>query len=391
MENLVQSLKYGCNPHQTPASISIAAEQWPVQVRNGGIGYINMLDALNAWQLVRELKETLDLPAAASFKHVSPAGAAVGVPLSPALRQACFVDDLELSPLASAYARARGADRMSSYGDWIALSDPVDISTARLIRREFSLGIIAPAFAPEALSILRRKSNGSYPIVEIDPQYEPAASEVRDVFGFRFAQRRNDQRMDFDLLRNIVTRGRELPDSARRDMIVALVALKYTQSNSVCLAVDGQVIGMGAGQQSRIHCTRLAAAKADTWHLRQHPAVLGLRFKQGLRRPARDNAIDQYLCEDLTPEEETVWREAFAEVPSRLSFQERREWIEKLDGVVLGSDAYFPFRDSIDRGRRSGVRFVVQPGGSLKDEEVVRACDEYGMAMVFTGVRLFHH
>ena len=391
MKNHVLPLKYGCNPHQAPASISVAKEILPIEVLNGGIGYINMLDALNAWQLVRELRDMLDLPAAASFKHVSPAGAAVGVPLSPMLQKAYFVEDLELSDLAAAYARARGADRMSSYGDWIALSDTVDVATARLIRREFSLGIIAPGYEPEALSILRKKSKGTYPIVEIDPQYEPEKSEAREVFGFRFEQRRNDLRMSFDLLQNVVTRNRGLPNSARRDMIVSLVALKYTQSNSVCLAVDGQVIGMGAGQQSRIHCTRLASAKADTWYLRQHPAVPGLRFKRGLRRPARDNAIDQYLCDDLTFEEELVWREAFEEVPSRLSPQEKIDWIEGLSGVVLGSDGYFPFRDSIDRGKRSGVEFVVQPGGSFKDEEVIQACDDYGMVMVFSGVRSFHH
>jgi phosphoribosylaminoimidazolecarboxamide formyltransferase / IMP cyclohydrolase len=391
MGNHIFSLKYGCNPQQTPARISIVSPTVPIQVHNGDIGYINMLDALHAWQLVRELKKVLDLPAAASFKHVSPAGAAVGIPLSPALQKAYFVDDLKLTSLAAAYARARGADRMSSYGDWIALSDTVDVATARLIRREFSLGIIAPGYDPEALAILRGKSKGSYPIVEIDPQYEPEASEIREVFGFRFEQRRNDLSMSFDLLRDIVTAHTKLPDAARRDMIVALVALKYTQSNSVCLVADGQVIGMGAGQQSRIHCTRLAASKADTWYLRQHPAVLGLHFKPGLRRPARDNAIDQYLCEELTSEEEEIWRTAFAEIPRRLSVAEKREWLEGFRGVVLGSDAYFPFRDSIDRGRRSGVEYVVQPGGSVKDEEVIRACDEYGMTMVFSGVRLFHH
>ncbi|MBT4497141.1 MAG: phosphoribosylaminoimidazolecarboxamide formyltransferase [Gemmatimonadetes bacterium] len=391
MGNHVLPLKYGCNPHQVPARISVASSTMPIEVLNGGIGYINMLDALNAWQLVRELKEALGLPAAASFKHVSPAGVAVGIPLSSALQKAYFVGDLELTELAAAYARARGADRMSSYGDWIALSDTVDVATARLIRREFSLGIIAPGYEPEAFSILREKSKGSYPIVEIDPQYEPEALECREVFGFQFEQGRNDLRMSLDLLENVVTARTELPDSVRRDMIVALVALKYTQSNSVCLAVDGQVVGMGAGQQSRIHCTRLAAAKGDTWYLRQHPAVLGLRFKPRLRRPARDNAIDQYLCEDLTTEEEKLWRTAFADVPRRLSAEEKRDWMEGLEGVVLGSDAYFPFRDSIDRGKRSGVEYVVQPGGSLKDREVVRACDEYGMAMVFSGVRLFHH
>lgn len=391
MKNHVLPLKYGCNPHQMPANISVVSRAMPVEVLNGNIGYINMLDALNAWQLVRELKEALGLPAAASFKHVSPAGAAVGIPLSPALRRAYFADDLELTGLATAYARARGADRMSSYGDWIALSDTVDVATARLIRREFSLGIIAPDYEPDALSILREKSKGSYPIVEIDPQYEPEALERREVFGFQFEQGRNDLRMGLDLLVNVVTARTELPDSARRDMIVALVALKYTQSNSVCLAVDGQVIGMGAGQQSRIHCTRLAAGKGDTWYLRQHPSVLELHFESGLRRPARDNAIDQYLCENLTTEEEKGWRTAFAEIPRRLSAEEKRDWLEGLEGVVLGSDAYFPFRDSIDRGKRSGVGYIVQPGGSLKDEEVIRACDEYGMTMVFSGTRLFHH
>jgi phosphoribosylaminoimidazolecarboxamide formyltransferase / IMP cyclohydrolase len=391
MSNQEITLRYGFNPHQKPARAYAETGPLPFKVLNGAPGYINLLDALNSWQLVRELKQALGLPAAASFKHVSPAGAAVGIPLNDTLCQIYFVEEGELSPLAAAYARARGADRMSSFGDWAALSDEVDISTANLIRREVSDGIIAPAYAPDALDILRQKRGGRYTVIEIDPDYEPKETETRQVFGVTLEQRRNDARVSFDMLQNVVTRNQEVPDAAKRDLVVALVALKYTQSNSICLALDGQVIGAGAGQQSRIHCTRLAASKADVWYLRQHPAVLGLEFREGLSRPERDNAIDQYLRDDLTGVAEKIWQEAFAEIPRRLSPQEKREWLDGMDGVSLASDAFFPFRDSIERASQSGVEYVVQPGGALRDDAVIEACDDYGMAMAFSGVRLFHH
>jgi AICAR transformylase/IMP cyclohydrolase PurH len=385
------TLRYGCNPHQTPARVFMEAGELPIRVRNGAPGYINLLDALNSWQLVRELKEVLGLPAAASFKHVSPAGAAVAVPLSRTLRRAYFVDDLDLSPLATAYARARGADRVCSYGDWVALSDPVDVPTARLLNREVSDGLIAPGFEPAALDILSRKQGGKYTVVEVDPGYAPPEFERREVFGIAFEQRRNNRVPGFLTLEKIVTRNRELPETAARDLIVAQIAAKYTQSNSVTLARDGQVIGVGAGQQSRIHCTRLAAGKADLWYLRQHPAVLGLHFREGIRRPDRDNAIDGFLQEELTPAEEAIWRTSFAEIPQRLSAAEKRAWLEGLDGVALASDAFIPFRDNIDRARRSGVRYLVQPGGALREEDIIAACEEYGMVMAFSGLRLFHH
>jgi len=391
MRNNEMHLRYGCNPHQTPARIYAKAGTLPIEVLNGAPGYINLLDALNSWQLVRELRQALDLPAAASFKHVSPAGAAVGIPLSDTLKKAYFVDDLELSDLAAAYARARGADRMSSFGDWVALSDQVDVPTAQLLRREVSHGIIAPGYEQKALSILSKKLNGKYIVIEIDPDYEPEELETREVFGITFEQKRNSLLASFDILQNIVTRNQELTDSAKRDLLVALVALKYTQSNSVCFAYDGQIIGMGAGQQSRIHCTRLAASKADTWMLRQHPDVLDLQFREGIRRPERDNAIDQYLGDDLIPAEKKVWEKAFEEVPRILTSQEKRAWLDSLKGVALGSDGYIPFRDTIDRAQQSGVKYIVQPGGSLRDGEVIKACDETGMVMVFSGVRLFHH
>jgi phosphoribosylaminoimidazolecarboxamide formyltransferase/IMP cyclohydrolase len=384
-------LRYGCNPHQTPARIFAKADTLPIKVLNGSPGYINLLDALNSWQLVRELRQTLNIPAAASFKHVSPAGAAVGIPLSDVLKKAYFIHDLELSALSIAYARARGADRVSSFGDWVALSDKVDVSTALLLHREVSDGVIAPEYETEALSILREKRQGKYSIIQIDPEYEPGDLETREVFGIMFEQKRNAILASGDLLQNIVTREQYLSDSTRRDLQVAFIALKYTQSNSVCLALDGQVIGVGAGQQSRIHCTRLAASKAETWYLRQHPAVLGLPFKQGIQRPERDNAIDQYLRDDLTPAEEKVWKETFEEVPQRLTLEEKWEWLKALKGVILGSDGYIPFRDNIDRAQRSGVKYIVQPGGSLRDKEIIEACDEYGMLMVFSAVRLFHH
>lgn len=384
------TLRYGCNPHQTPATLS-HTDDLPITVLNGTPGYINLLDALNGWQLVRELRQVLDLPAAASFKHVSPAGAAVGVPLDDRLRRAYFVGDQVLSPLAAAYARARGADRISSFGDWIALSDPVDVATAQLIRREVSDGVIAPGFEAEALAILRRKRGGGYRVLQIDPAYEPAQEEQRQVFGLTFAQRRNDYVPGPEALENIVTLYRALSPAARRDIIVALIALKYTQSNSVCFALDGQLIGVGAGQQSRIHCTRLAGAKADLWFLRQHPRVLALPFRDDLSRPERDNAIDQYLSSSLSPIEEASWRQNFTTLPSRLTAEERALWLSRLQGVTMGSDAFFPFRDNIDRAAQSGVRYVVQPGGSVRDEDVIAACDAYGMAMICTGVRLFHH
>ncbi len=384
-------LRYGFNPHQKPARAYVKAGALPFKVLNGAPGYINLLDALNSWQLVRELKQASGLPAAASFKHVSPAGAAVGVPLNGTLSKIYFVEGLELSPLAAAYARARGADRMSSFGDWVALSDEVDVPTANLIRREVSDGVIAPAYAPDALDILRQKRGGRYTVIKIAPDYEPEELETRQVFGVMLEQRRNDARVGFDMLQNVVTRNKEMPDVAKRDMLVALVALKYTQSNSICLALDGQIIGAGAGQQSRIHCTRLAASKADDWYLRQHPAVLGLKFREGLSRPERDNAIDQYLRDDLTGVAEKIWQEAFEEIPHRLSPQEKREWLDSLNGVSLASDAFFPFRDSIERAKQSGVQYVVQSGGALRDDAVIEACDEYGMAMAFSGVRLFHH
>jgi len=384
-------LRYGCNPHQTPARIYTEAGSLPVKVLNGSPGYINLLDALNGWQLVHELRQSLSLPAAASFKHVSPAGAAVGVPLSATLQKAYFVDGLELSGLATAYARARGSDRVSSFGDWVALSDVVDISTAQLINREVSDGIIAPGYEPQALALLSKKRGGKYAVIEIDPTYEPAEQETREVFGITFEQKRNNLLLGAEQLKKIVTPQAELPDSARRDLLVSLITLKYTQSNSICLAVDGQTIGVGAGQQSRIHCTRLASSKADTWYLRQHPAVLGLKFRPGIHRPERDNAIDQYLRDDITPEEEKVWKEVFEAVPTRLTSAEKQTWLSGLKGAALGSDGFIPFRDNIDRAARSGVKYVAQPGGSLRDDEIIRACDEYGITMVFSGVRLFHH
>ncbi len=384
-------LRYGCNPHQVPARVYVESGTLPIKVLNGTPGYINLLDAVNSWQLVRELRQTLSLPAAASFKHVSPAGAAVGIPLSDTLRKAYFVGDVELSPLATAYARARGADRISSFGDWAALSDTVDVPTAQLLSREVSDGVVAPAYEPEALEILRGKRGGNYPVIQIDPDHQPPEREAREVFGITFEQKRNSVLAGPDLLRNIVTQERALPDSAVRDLVVANVAIKYTQSNSVCFAYDGQAIGVGAGQQSRIHCTRLAGDKSDLWYLRQHPAVLGLQFRKGARRPERDNAIDGFLRDDLTPAEEKAWEEAFDQVPRRLTPQEKREWLDGLKDVAFASDAFFPFRDSIDRAARSGVRYVVQPGGSLRDPEVIKACDGYGMVMAFSEVRLFHH
>ena len=389
-------LKYGCNPNQKPARIFMRdGGDLPVTVLNGKPGYINFLDALNAWQLVKELREASGLPAATSFKHVSPTSAAVGLPLSRALKQACFVDDipeLDESPLACAYARARGTDRLCSFGDWAALSDVCDETTARLIAREVSDGVIAPGYTGKALEILKAKRKGNYNIVSIDPGYVPAPQETKDVYGVTFQQGRNEYKVVPSLLDNIVTANQELPESARRDLIVALITLKYTQSNSVCYAVDGQAIGVGAGQQSRIHCTRLAGTKADTWHLRQHPKVLSLPFLPQLGRPERDNVIDSYI----NGNEEDVcapgnWQKYFVSQPSRLTAQEARAWLDNRKGVALGSDAFFPFPDNIERARRSGVRYIAEPGGSIRDDLVIAKCNDYDMVMAFTGMRLFHH
>ena len=386
------ALRYGTNPNQVPARVYMQdGSELPITVLGGSPGYINLLDALNAWQLVRELKQTVGLPAATSFKHVSPSGAAVAVPLSEILEKIYFVDDMELSPLATAYARARGVDRMSSFGDFIALSDRVDVPTAKLIAREVSDGVIAPAYEVEALEILRKKKQGKYAVIQIDPDYGPQSIETRQVFGVSMEQRRNDRPVTPADFANIVTKCRDLPESAVRDMFIAWITLKFTQSNSVCYVVDGQTIGVGAGQQSRVHCARLAGSKADLWRLRQHPAVLALPFKEGIKRPDRDNAIDQFLQSDVTDAEKKNWNSVFTRIPDQLTIEERRAWLDGLTDVVLGSDAFFPFRDSIDRAAKSGVKYVLQPGGSNRDEDVIAACDEYGMTMVFSGLRLFHH
>ena len=386
------SLRYGTNPQQSPARVFMKdGSDLPITVLGGSPGYINLLDAMNAWQLVRELKQATSLPAAASFKHVSPSGAAVAIPLTDILRKIYFVNDLELSPLAEAYARARGVDRMSSFGDFIALSDTVDMPTAKVISREVSDGVIAPDYEPAALDILRTKKGGKYAIVQIDPAYEPDPVEIRDVFGITFEQCRHDRMVTETDFGNIATTNKELPIEAIRDMTVAWITLKYTQSNSVCYVKDGQTIGIGAGQQSRVHCARLAGGKADLWYLRQHPYVLNLPFVPDIKRPDRDNAIDQFLQPGITEAEKANWRNFFTEPPSQLSDEERRAWLDTLNGVTLGSDAFFPFRDSIDRAAQTGVRYVLQPGGSTRDEDVIAACNEYGMTMVFTGVRLFHH
>jgi phosphoribosylaminoimidazolecarboxamide formyltransferase/IMP cyclohydrolase len=384
-------LRYGANPQQSPARVFMKQGDLPITALNGSPGYINLLDALNAWQLVTELKQATGLPAAASFKHVSPSGAAVAVPLTDILKKIYFVNDLELSPLAEAYARARGVDRMSSFGDFIALSDTVDVPTAKLISREVSDGIIAPAYEPEALEILKKKKQGKYAVVQIDPSYDPQPIETRDVFGITFEQGRNTRPVTRDDFKNIVTQNKDLPENAIRDLMIAWITLKYTQSNSVCYVLNGQTIGVGAGQQSRVHCVRLAGTKTDLWYLRQHPEVLALPFKEGVKRPDRDNAIDQFLQPDVTEAEKANWANVFSEIPAQLTAAERRSWLDTLKGVSLGSDAFFPFRDSIDRAVLSGVRYVLEPGGSNRDEDVVAACDEYGMTMVFSGIRLFHH
>lgn len=384
-------LKYGCNPQQKPAKIFSEKGEMPFKILNGTPGYINFLDAFNSWQLVKELKLALNLPAAASFKHVSPAGAAVGTPLSDELKKSYFVEDIDLSPVAAAYARARGADRMSSFGDWAAISDTVDLPTAKILSRSVSDGIIAPGYTDEALELLKKKKSGKYCIIEMDFNYEPEELETREVYGITFQQNRNTVLPNYDMLTNIVTKNKEIPEEAKRDLIVAMITLKYTQSNSVCYAYDGQVIGCGAGQQSRIHCTRLAGSKADIWYLRQHPTVLNLRFKAGVTRPNIDNAIDQFLRDDVTEIEKQGWSDVFEEVPAQLTKEEKAQWLSTLKGVSLGSDAFFPFRDNIDRAAQSGVKYIVQPGGSVRDDIVIDACNEYGMVMVHSGLRLFHH
>ena len=389
-------LKYGCNPNQKPSKIYMEdGSELPIEILNGKPGYINFLDAFNSWQLVKEIKDILGMPAATSFKHVSPTSAAVGVKLPESLKKACFVDDidgLDDSPLACAYARARGTDRMSSFGDWIALSDECDATTAKLVAREVSDGIIAPGYSDEALEILKGKRNGNYNIVKIDADYVPAVQEKKQVFGITFEQGRNNFRIDEELLSNMVTENKEFPEEAKRDLIIALITLKYTQSNSVCYAYDGQAIGVGAGQQSRIHCTRLAGTKADTWHLRQHPKVLNLPFRDDIRRPDRDNVIDGYINkneEDVCAD--GIWQKYFKTQPEPLTAEEAREYLDTITGVSVGSDAFFPFSDNIERARKSGVSYIAEPGGSIRDDVVIDCCNKYGIAMAFTGMRLFHH
>ncbi len=389
-------LKYGCNPNQKPSKIFMNdGSELPIEILNGRPGYINFLDAFNSWQLVKEIKEALGLPAVASFKHVSPTSAAIGLPLSEKLKKACFVDDIEGlddSPLACAYARARGTDRMCSFGDWVALSDVCDVTTALMIKREVSDGIIAPGYQPEALEILKSKKKGGYNIVKIDENFVPAPIERKQVFGITFEQGRNNFEINRELLSNIVTENKEFPESAKRDLIIALITLKYTQSNSVCFAVDGQAIGVGAGQQSRVHCTRLAGGKADTWFLRQHDKVLGLPFKDTLGRPDRDNVIDGYINQN----EEDVcadgnWQKYFTKQPEPFTREEQRAYLDTITGVALGSDAFFPFDDNIEPAKKSGVSYIAEPGGSIRDDVVIDCCNKYGMTMAFTGMRLFHH
>ena len=387
-------LKYGCNPNQKPSRIYMAAgSELPIQVLNGKPGYINFLDAFNGWQLVSELKKATGLPAATSFKHVSPAGAAVGLPLSETLAKIYWVDDLgELSPLACAYARARGADRMSSFGDFISLSDVCDVDTARLIKREVSDGVIAPGYEPEALELLKQKKKGNYNVIQIDPEYVPAKLEHKDVFGITFEQGRNELKIDDDFFSNIVTENKELTEQAKIDLAISMITLKYTQSNSVCFVKDGQAIGIGAGQQSRIHCTRLAGNKADNWWLRQSPQVMNLPFVDSIRRADRDNAIDLYIGEDyMDVLSDDAWPNIFKEKPAVFTKEEKRKWLDQLTDVSLGSDAFFPFGDNIDRAHRSGVKYIAQPGGSVRDDNVIETCNKYGMVMSFTGIRLFHH
>ena len=389
-------LKYGCNPNQKPSRIYMAdGSELPIEILCGRPGFINFLDAFNSWQLVKEIKAALGMPAATSFKHVSPTSAAVGIKMSDKLKKACFVDDIEGlddSPLATAYARARGTDRMSSFGDWIALSDVCDVTTAKLIKREVSDGVIAPGYEPEALEILKSKRNGNYNIVKIDPDYVPAAQEIKQVYGITFEQGRNNFKIDEELLANIVTENKEFPDDAKRDLIIALITLKYTQSNSVCYAVDGQAIGVGAGQQSRIHCTRLAGNKADIWHLRQHEKVLNLPFLDTVGRPDRDNTIDVYISDEYEDVlADGVWQTLFSERPEPFTKEEQKAYLATIKGVALGSDAFFPFGDNIERAAKRGVSYIAEPGGSIRDENVIAACNKHGMTMCFTGMRLFHH
>ena len=385
-------LKYGCNPNQKPAKVYMESGDLPFTVKNGRPGYINLLDAMNSWQLVRELKEATGLPAAASFKHVSPAGAAVAAPLSETLKEMYFAPDFPLTPLATAYVRARGADRMSSYGDFSALSDVCDVATAKILKHEVSDGVIAPGYEPEALEILKTKKKGNYVILEMDPAYEPAPIETKQVFGVTFEQRRNDVKIDEHIFDDIVTKNHDLPESAKRDLLIATITLKYTQSNSVCYAYDGQAIGIGAGQQSRVHCTRLAGDKADRWFLRQSPQVLGLPFKDDVRRPDRDNAIDVYIGSEWRDLLETDdWKRVFTEKPPVFTEEEKRACLQKVRGVSLGSDAFFPFGDNIERAHKSGVSYVAQTGGSIRDDNVIETADKYGMTMAMTHIRLFHH
>ncbi len=386
-------LKYGCNPNQKPSKIFVRQGELPIEVLNGKPGYINFMDAFNSWQLVMELKKATGLPSAASFKHVSPAGAAVGLPLSEVDKKIYFVDpDAELSPIACAYIRARGADRLCSYGDWAALSDTCDKATALYLKEEVSDGVIAPDYTPEALEILKTKKKGNYNVVKMDPNYVPAPQEYKDVFGITFEQGRNNFKIDEALLGNIVTKNKDLPEAAKIDLIVALITLKYTQSNSVCYVKNGQAIGVGAGQQSRIHCTRLAGNKADNWYLRQCPKVLGLPFRSDVRRPERDNAIDVYISEEYEDVlADGAWQRLFTEKPEVLTAEEKKAWIATQSGVSIGSDAFFPFGDNIERARKSGVQYVAEPGGSIRDDNVIETADKYGMVMAFTGMRLFHH
>ena len=389
-------LKYGCNPNQKPSKIYMHdGSELPIEILNGRPGFINFLDAFNSWQLVKEIKDALGMCAATSFKHVSPTSAAVGIKMSENLKKACFVDDIEGlddSPMATAYARARGTDRMSSYGDWIALSDKCDVTTAKIIAREVSDGVIAPDYDPEALELLKGKRKGTYNVIKIDPNYVPTEQEKKQVFGITFEQGRNNFKIDADLLADIVTDNKEMPEDAKRDLIIALITLKYTQSNSVCYAKDGQAIGVGAGQQSRIHCTRLAGGKADYWHLRQSDKVLNLPFKDSVRRADRDNAIDVYLGEDYDEVlADGIWETLFTEKPEPFTRAEQREYLSKITGVSLGSDAFFPFGDNIERAKRSGVSYIAQPGGSIRDDNVIETCNKYGMVMAMTKMRLFHH
>lgn len=385
-------LKYGCNPNQKPSRIFVENGELPIEVLNGRPGYINFMDAFNSWQLVKELKQATGLPAAASFKHVSPAGAAVGKPLSDTLKKIYFVDDLELSPLACAYARARGADRMSSYGDFVALSDICDIQTAKMISREVSDGVIAPDYTEEALELLKTKRKGSYNVIKIDENYIPEAIERRKIFGITFEQGRNNLAITEEMLQNVITDNKEIPENAKIDLLISLITLKYTQSNSVCYVKDGQAIGIGAGQQSRIHCTRLAGNKADIWFLRQHQKVLDLPFKTGIKRADRDNTIDVYISDDyMDVLADGVWENFFTTKPEPLTREEKSKWISTLTGVSLGSDAFFPFGDNIERAHRTGVSYIAQPGGSIRDDNVIETCNKYNIAMAFTGIRLFHH